>query len=208
MRQNGTLELMIAAPVPLLSIIAPVMLTSAARGCSCRCWSIADESARALPRPIGADSRNGFAVATISFGLGAWILEVHVRSSELAGLALALLVSCSACTSLGLCIGALGLRGRNVSVFADSIGAVMLVMSGANVPFDRLPHIVRTIASGMPLTHAVDAARQLANGATIVHVANLLGAEVAIAVAYFAASVFLLRLFEQQARASGSFDRF
>ena len=32
MRQNGTLELMIAAPVPLLSIIAPVMLTSAGFG--------------------------------------------------------------------------------------------------------------------------------------------------------------------------------
>ena len=32
MRQNGTLELMVAAPVPLLSILAPVMLTSAAFG--------------------------------------------------------------------------------------------------------------------------------------------------------------------------------
>jgi ABC-2 type transport system permease protein len=32
MRQNGTLELMVAAPVPLLSVLAPVMLTSAAFG--------------------------------------------------------------------------------------------------------------------------------------------------------------------------------
>jgi ABC-2 type transport system permease protein len=32
MRQNGTLELMVAAPVPLLSILAPVMLTGAAFG--------------------------------------------------------------------------------------------------------------------------------------------------------------------------------
>ena len=32
MRQNGTLELMVAAPVPLISILAPVMLTSAAFG--------------------------------------------------------------------------------------------------------------------------------------------------------------------------------
>jgi ABC-2 type transport system permease protein len=127
---------------------------------------------------------------------------------DLVRLALALLASCFACTALGLCIGALGLRGRSVSVFADSIGAVMLIVSGANVPFNRLPHVVRTIASGVPLTHGIDAARQLANGASLGHVEGLLGAELAIAVAYFAAGVLLLRVFEQQARTSGSFDRF
>ena len=151
---------------------------------------------------------NGFGVAAISFGLGAWILGVHYSSPELARLALALLTSCFACTALGLCIGALGLRGRSVSVFADSIGAAMLIVSGANVPFNRLPHLVRTIASGVPLTHGIDAARRLANGASLGHVENLLGAELAIAVAYFAAGVLLLRVFERQARTSGSFERF
>jgi ABC-2 type transport system permease protein len=158
---------------------------------------------RSLPTVV-----NGFAVAAISFGLGAWILGVHYSSLELARLALVLLASCFACTALGLCIGALGLRGRNVSVFADSIGAVMLIVSGANVPFNRLPHVVRTIASGVPLTHGIDAARQLSTGASLGHVKDLLGAELAIAVAYFAAGVLLLRVFEQQARTSGSFDRF
>jgi ABC-type polysaccharide/polyol phosphate export permease len=73
---------------------------------------------------------------------------LHFQSAELAKLALALVVSCFACTALGLCIGALGLRGRSVSVFAACIGALMLIVSGANVPFDRLPHVVRTVASG------------------------------------------------------------
>jgi ABC-2 type transport system permease protein len=151
---------------------------------------------------------NGFAVAAISFGLGTWILGLHFQSAELAKLALALVVSCFACTALGLCIGALGLRGRSVSVFADFIGALMLIVSGANVPFDRLPHVVRTIASGVPLTHGIDAARQVANGASVGQVGNLLGAELGIAAAYFAVGVLLLRVFERQARASGSFERF
>ena len=151
---------------------------------------------------------NGFAVAAISFGLGTWILGVHFRSAELAKLALALVVSCFACTALGLCIGALGLRGRSVSVFADFIGALMLIVSGANVPFDRLPHVVRTIASGIPLTHGIDAARQVVDGASVGSVANLLLAELGIAAAYFLAGVLLLRVFERQARASGSFERF
>jgi ABC-2 type transport system permease protein len=151
---------------------------------------------------------NGFAVAAISFGLGTWILGLHFQSAELAKLALALVVSCFACTALGLCIGALGLRGRSVSVFADFVGALMLIVSGANVPFDRLPHIVRTIASGVPLTHGIDAARQVVDGASVGQVGNLLGAELGIAAAYFAVGVLLLRVFERQARASGSFERF
>jgi ABC-2 type transport system permease protein len=151
---------------------------------------------------------NGFAVAAISFGLGTWILGLHFRFAELAKLALVLVVSCFACTALGLCIGALGLRGRSVSVFADCICALMLIVSGANVPFDRLPHVVRTIASGIPLTHGIDAARQVAHGASVGSVGGLLGAELGIAAAYFAVGVLLLRVFERQARASGSFERF
>ena len=151
---------------------------------------------------------NGFAVAAISFGLGAWILGLHFHAAELAKLALALVASCFACTGLGLCIGALGLRGRSVSVFADCIGALMLIVSGANVPIHRLPHVVRTIASGVPLTHGIDAARQVVKGASVSQVGNLLGAELAIAAAYFAAGVLLLRIFEHQARASGTFERF
>jgi ABC-2 type transport system permease protein len=151
---------------------------------------------------------NGFAVAAISFGLGSWLLGLHFQSGELAKLALALVVSCFACTALGLCIGALGLRGRSVSVFADFIGALMLIVSGANVPFERLPHVVRTIASGVPLTHGIAAARQVVNGASVGSVGNLLGAELGIAAAYFAVGVLLLRIFERQARASGSFELF
>lgn len=151
---------------------------------------------------------NGFVVAAISFGLGTWILGVHFQSGELAKLALALVVSCFACTALGLCIGALGLRGRSVSVFADFVGALMLIVSGANVPFDRLPHVVRTIAAGIPLTHGIDAARQVVNGASVGSVGNLLLAELGIAAAYFVVGVLLLRVFERQARASGSFERF
>lgn len=94
------------------------------------------------------EGRGGIFDALTGRRLGTWILGLHFQSAELAKLALALVVSCFACTALGLCIGALGLRGRSVSVFAACIGALMLIVSGANVPFDRLPHVVRTVASG------------------------------------------------------------
>jgi ABC-2 type transport system permease protein len=84
----------------------------------------------------------------------------------------------------------------------------MLIVSGANVPFDRLPHVVRTVASGVPLTHGIKAGRQVVNGASVGDVGNRLGAELGIAAASFAVGVLLLRVFERQARASGSFERF
>jgi hypothetical protein len=49
---------------------------------------------------------------------------------------------------------------------------------------------------------------QTSYGATLALVEDLLGAELAIAAAYFAAGALLLRVFEQQARTSGSFERF
>ncbi|MGI8421802.1 MAG: ABC transporter permease [Gaiellaceae bacterium] len=158
---------------------------------------------RAVPSIV-----NGFVVAAISFTLGALILRVHVRVAEIGGLALAVLASCFACATLGLCIGALGLRGRNISLFADSIGGALLLVSGANVPFARLPDALRTIASYVPLTHGIHAARSVAGGAALGDVGGLVGKEVALGAAYLVFGLALLRLFEHQGRQTGSLDRF
>ena len=91
------------------------------------------------------------------------ILGVHVPASAFGGLALATVAAAFACTALGLCIGALGLRGRNVSVFADVITACMLVVSGANVPLHRLPGWVQTISSGIPDSRVAMTGRPDAN---------------------------------------------
>jgi ABC-2 type transport system permease protein len=89
---------------------------------------------RALPSIL-----TGFLVAAISFAAGAAILDVHVDPGETAALSVAVLASSFACTAFGLCLGALGLRGRNVGLFADAVAGCMLLTSGANVPLERLP---------------------------------------------------------------------
>jgi ABC-2 type transport system permease protein len=150
---------------------------------------------------------NGFVVAAISFTIGAWLLGVHVGGATIGALAAALVVSCFACAGLGLCLGALGLRGRSVTVFADSIGAALLIVSGANVPLSDLPNAVQTIASYVPLTHGLEAVRDVAGGTPFAEVSGLLGKEFAVGAAYLIAGLILLRYFEYQGRRSGSFDR-
>jgi ABC-2 type transport system permease protein len=158
---------------------------------------------RAVPSVI-----NGFAVSAISFGLGAWIVGIHYSTTLIEELGVVLLTSCFACTALGLCIGSLGIRGRSVGLFADSISGAMLIVSGANVPFSRLPHALRTISSGVPLTHGIAAARQLAAGASLGHVAPLLGKEMLIGAIYLVAGLIMLSVFEREGRRTGALDRF
>jgi ABC-2 type transport system permease protein len=158
---------------------------------------------RALPSIV-----TGFFVAATSFTICAAILGVHVDASALPGLALATTAAAFSCTALGLCIGALGLRGRNVSVFADVIAACMLVVSGANVPLDRLPEWLQTISSGIPLTHGIEAAREIADGASIAGVSDLLVKEVAVGAVYLVVGLIMLRVFEFEGRRTASLETF
>ena len=175
--------------------LAPVLASPASR--------LALFLGRALPSIV-----TGFLVAGLSFALGAVILRVHVGGAELARLAVAVLVSSFACTSFGMCLGALGLRGRNVSLFADAISGSLLLVSGANVPLDRLPDWLRTISSGVPLMHGIQAARDLAAGASLGDASHLLLVETAIGSVYLVAGLALLRLFEHLGRRTATLETF
>jgi ABC-2 type transport system permease protein len=151
---------------------------------------------------------NGFLVATITFVFGALMLDITIDRYALGGLAVALLACCFACAALGLCIGSLSFRTRSISVFADTIGAVLLVITGANIPLDRLPGAVQTFADYIPLTHGLEAARALANGDPLSSTLDAIGAEMLVGIVYFAIGLAMLRYFESDGRRAGSFDRF
>jgi ABC-2 type transport system permease protein len=150
----------------------------------------------------------GVGTAILSFGLGALLLDVQFSSSELTAIALAVLVASFACTAMGLCVGAIGLRGRNVSLFADTIAGSMLLVSGANVPLDQLPGWIQTLSSFIPITHAIEAAREVANGATIDQVGDLLLTEGAIGLVYLLLGFALVRFFEYQSRRQATLETF
>jgi ABC-2 type transport system permease protein len=150
----------------------------------------------------------GFLVAVLAFTICSFILEVHFAASELAGLAVAGAVSSFACTSFGLCLGSLGLRGRSVSLFADMIGGSMLLVSGANVPLERLPGWLRAISNIIPLTHGIAAGRGLAAGRSFAQVGHELGAEALVGGVYLVLGVAMLRLLEYEGRRSASLEAF
>jgi len=156
---------------------------------------------RALPSVA-----TGVGVAAAAFAICAPILGVRIGASELALMAVAALATSFGCTALGLCLGALGLRGRNVSLFADVIGGSMLLVSGANVPLDRLPGWIQAISSVIPVTHGIEAARELADGAALGDVGGLLATELTIGLVYFGIGLTLLRIFEYEGRRAATLE--
>ncbi len=131
-----------------------------------------------------------------------------VVAAVLGGLALALAASCFACAALGLCVGSLTFRARSISVFADAISAALLLVTGANVPLERLPDVLQFVSGYIPLTHGLHAARELAIGAPVMDVLPQIRDELLVGAAYFVAGLLLLRYFERDGRRAGSFERF
>jgi ABC-2 type transport system permease protein len=150
----------------------------------------------------------GFVVAAIAFTICAFVLGVGFSAGEVTRLAVVALASCFACTGFGLCLGSLGFRGRNVSLFADMVTGSMLLVSGANVPLDRLPGWVQAISHVIPLTHGIAAGRRVTDGAGLGDVTGLVGTELGIGLVYFAVGLGLLRFFELQGRRSATLEAF
>ncbi len=147
---------------------------------------------------------NGFAVSAFCLISGALLLDVHIAASAVPGLILVIVVSAFSCSALGLCTGAVGLRIRDVVSLAWLFQPVLLLVSGANVPRDRLPEWLQTIGSVLPLTHGIAAARGLVGEQALS--GRPLFLELVIGLGYTGAAILLLRLFEFESRRTASLE--
>ena len=149
---------------------------------------------------------NGFLVAAFALVAGGALLGVHVPLGAVAPLVLVVAVSSFSCTGLGLVNAALGLRVRETAVLSNILFGLLLVFCGVNVPLSTLPSWMSTISQGLPLTHGIEAARRLADGASIHGVGGLVAAELLIGCLYAIAGYLLLRLMEVESRRRGSLE--
>jgi ABC-2 type transport system permease protein len=156
---------------------------------------------RALPATL-----NGFVVSVWAFTVGALLFGVSVPGHALAPLALTIALAAASCVGIGLLNAALGLRWRETGVLGNIVLYVLLLFAGVNIPLDRLPGWLSTIAEGLPVTHAARAARELVGGASLAHVLPLLAAEALVGLAYVAVGLAAIGLFEHEARRGASLE--
>ena len=150
---------------------------------------------------------NAAVVSAFSFAAGGLLLGYHPPLETVPTLALIVVLGAFSSTGLGMLTGAIGLRMRDVAIIANLVMAGLLIFCGTNVPLDRMPRWMESVAQALPLTHAIAAARRIADGASLASVGGLVGKELTLGVVYLLAGLALLRWFETQGRRHATLDR-
>lgn len=148
----------------------------------------------------------GVLVSAFGLGVGWLLLDFHLAPAALPALALATAITAASCAAFGVTLGAVCLRANDVWVGSNLAYALMLLVCGQNVPLSQLPSWLAGVGRALPLSHGIDAARQLAAGAGLADAAGPLGREALIGVAYAALGYGLLRLFEAESRRRATLD--
>jgi ABC-2 type transport system permease protein len=154
---------------------------------------------RALPVIV-----NAMFVSAFSLLVSGVLLGIDVPLKSWAPIALVIFVAAFSCTGLGLVCAAIGLRVRETSVLNNVLFGLLLIFTGANVPLDQMPGWMEAIALKVPLTHAIQAARQVADGASLGSVGGLIATEAVIGAVYVVLGYQLLRLMERESRKRAS----
>jgi ABC-2 type transport system permease protein len=157
---------------------------------------------RALPVIL-----NGFAVAMFALVAGALVLGVALPVGTLPLLAVVVAVSAFSCTGLGLVTAAAALRVRETSVMSNLVLGILLVFCGVNVALSALPDWMAATAQWLPLTHGIEAARELTAGASWSDVADTVALEGAVGVIYVVIGLSMLTYFEVESRRHATLDR-
>ncbi len=150
---------------------------------------------RALPNIV-----NGVFVSIFGLIVSSALLDYRPAVGAVPAIAFLVVLCTITCSAFGLAVGALGLRFRDVFMIANPAYFLMLLLCGVNVPLDRLPGWMATIGSGLPLTHGIAAARDVAAGASLGDVSTLVWKELAVGTAWALFSYGMILFFELEGR--------
>jgi ABC-2 type transport system permease protein len=166
--------------------------------------------ARRIPLFVGRSLPvlvNGAFTSAFAFTVGGAILHIHVPAGAIAPLALTILLCAASCTGLGLLTAAVGFLVRETATLNNIVFGILLVFCGVNVSLSDLPGWMSMIAQGLPLTHGIEAARKVADGASFSHVGGLLAAEALIGAIYALLGYGLIRFMEGLSRVHATLER-
>jgi ABC-2 type transport system permease protein len=180
-RQYGTLQPLLGTPANRLAIF----------------------SGRALPFIL-----NGIFVSAFGFGIAWLFLDFSADAGSIPPLAVAVLITTCSCVALGMLIGSIGLRARDVFFGANLVYFLMLLVCGVNIANDDLPGWLGAIGRCLPLTHGIEAGREIVSGASLSAVSGLLVTEAVIGLVYGTAAYVLFRVFEAEGRRRASLETY
>jgi ABC-2 type transport system permease protein len=139
---------------------------------------------------------------------GVLLLGLDLSQANLAGLALAILITTFSTSGLGLLLGCVGLVSIETMFINNAAYFGLMIFSGANIPVSSLPGWMQVISWALPLTRGIAASRALIDGASLISVMPLLAGEVVLGGVYILLGYSLFRWVERQAKRSGKLEGF
>jgi ABC-2 type transport system permease protein len=109
--------------------------------------------------------------------------------------------------ALGVFLGGLVLRAMSTrNVVANIASGTMLAICGVNVPVDYFPDPVQWLAQVLPLTHGLEAVRDLLAGAGASEVLPNVGVELVVGTMWFALALLTFDRLAENGRRDGSIE--
>ena len=149
---------------------------------------------------------NGLVVSAFGFIVGVVVLDFSLAPRSLPAMGVVVLVTVVSCTALGMMLGSIGLRARDVFFSSNLAYFLMLLFCGVNVPLEALPGWMQAVGRGAPLTHGIEAAREVAAGASLADVNSLVVSELLIGCVYGLLAYMMFRFFEAESRRTASLE--
>jgi ABC-2 type transport system permease protein len=166
--------------------------------------------ARRLPLFLGRAMPvivTGWAVALFGLVVGSLLLGVSIEVAAWPALVLAVTVTSFSCTGLGLLMGASALRIRDGATLGNIVFLILLVFCGTNVALADLPAWMAAVGEWLPLTHGIEAAREIAGGAGLGTVRGPLLRELLTGLAYGGIGLATLGWMERDSRRRATLER-
>jgi ABC-2 type transport system permease protein len=151
---------------------------------------------------------DGVLGVVIAFIWGVVLMGLDLSHTNLAALALTIVITTISTCGLGLLLGCIALITVNVMFVNNFVYFLLLIFSGANVKLNELPAWVQIISSGLPLTRGISAARLLVQGAGFADITPLLLGELGVGIVYGILGYLLFAVFEVIAKRRGTLEVF
>lgn len=148
------------------------------------------------------------AMITVSVGLLVGIVFFHFRmpAENIIHFIVAIIVCMYSAMAFGQIIACVGLVYRDGHMLLNVSEYLMLILTGASFPLQRLPEALQHVSNFMPLTRGIAAARLLATSADVDTVNKLLIQEFGVGSVCLLLSYFTFRYFELLSRQKATLD--
>lgn len=148
---------------------------------------------------------DGLITVIISLGVGSLLFGFHSNGSFLQIL-LILVISTYSVAGLGMMLASLGLKYRDMNLVMNISSMMILVLTGANFPIEKLPVWLQGISNVLPLTRGIRAAQMTLVGANFTEVGTLLLSEFILGTIFLLLGYVLFSLMDHLAVKDGAFD--